>query len=126
VIAKRVALVFFLVVLLAAPAMAFGATATRHTVPPTRSERTAILKAFGFPKEAWHCQRAGLADSNHNYATVWTRSKSKCIRNWGFDGVNILKRRDGNHWKLVFSGSDYDCPVPRIPRQVQRDLGVCT
>jgi len=125
--ARRIALVLFVAVV-AVPATAFGWSAKLHTVAPTKAQRAAILTAFGYPKAAWPCMFVGLAASNHNYGTVLVHRKTSCQRSWGFDGRNILKRRKDNpkRWKVVFEGSDYQCPLPRIPKAVQSDLGVCT
>ena len=122
--AKRIALVV-LAVVLAVPATAIGSSIRLHTVAPTKAERHAMLTAFGEPKKAWPCMFTGLAASNHNYGTVRVHATTSCQRSWGFDGVNVLKRGQNNHWKVVFEGSSYQCPVPRIPQGVQRDLGVC-
>jgi hypothetical protein len=104
---------------LAVPAIAVGAT-----VSPTASQKAAIIKAFGDPKSASSCLTVRLATSNHNYATVRFRPMKSCQR-WAFNGRNALKRHRDNHWKVVFEGSAYRCPVPHIPRHVQRDLGIC-
>lgn len=104
------------------PAFALGSTG--RTVAPTTAERAAILKAFGDPRAAGPCLIVRLAASNQNYATVRFRAMRRCER-WAFNGVNVIKRRSHDHWKVVFEGSAYGCPVGRIPRQVQRDLGIC-
>lgn len=94
------------------------------TVAPTATQRSAILKAFGDKPAGWHCLSVRLAASNHTYATVrFVRSKG--CRRYAFNGANIIRRRNDNHWKVLFEGSAYACPLPKIPRQVQRDLGVC-
>lgn len=95
-----------------------------HTVAPTRAQRAAILKAFGDPGAPARCLAVGLAASNHAYATVRYHPRTGCAR-WGFNGVNVIKKQRAGGWKAVFEGSSYSCPRPRIPRQVQRDLGVC-
>jgi hypothetical protein len=107
-----------------APAGALGAGTKPATVAPTSAERAAILKAFGDPAAAAPCLIARLAVSNHNYGTVRFRAKKSC-RQWAFDGKNVFKRGKHDHWSSAFEGSSYRCPLPRIPRQVQRDLGVC-
>jgi len=107
-----------------APALAPAAAITVGTVVPTTAERVAILKAFGDPKRAWPCLIARLAVSNHNYATVRFRPTRTCGR-WAFNGVNVLRRARSDRWRFVFEGSAYQCPLRRIPRQVQRDLGIC-
>jgi hypothetical protein len=94
------------------------------TVAPTAAQRAAILRAFGDPGAPARCLSVGLAASNHNYATVRFHPRRGCVR-WGFNGVNVLQRQRTGAWKVRFEGSSYSCPRPRIPRQVQRDLGVC-
>jgi hypothetical protein len=102
-----------------ASAVATGA----GTVPPSPAQRSAILKAFGAPRAGWHCLTVRLAASDHRYATVRPPTSKACAR-WAFNGRNVLKRT-GTRWKVLFEGSAYACPLPRIPRQVQRDLRVC-
>jgi hypothetical protein len=107
------------------PSLANASSARVKTVAPTAAQRTGILKAFGDPKAAGPCLNVRLASANHGYATVRVRGGTSCQR-WAFNGVNVIKRRTDNHWKVVFEGSSYHCPVARIPRSVQRDLGVCS
>ena len=95
-----------------------------HTVAPTRAQRAAILKAFGDPGAPARCLPVGLAASNHAFARVRYRPRTGCAR-WGFNGVNVLRKQRSGRWKVVFEASSYSCPRPRIPRQVQRDLGIC-
>jgi hypothetical protein len=104
------------------PALALGSTG--RTVAPTTAERAAIIKAFGDPPAAGSCLIVRLAASNRNYATVRFHAARRCTK-YAFNGVNVLKRRTDDHWKVVFEGSSYRCPIARIPRQVQRDLGIC-
>ena len=94
------------------------------TVAPTPAQRAAILKAFGDPGAPARCLSVGLAASNHTYATVRFHPRRGCAR-WGFNGVNVLQRTHSGVWKVRFEASSYSCPRPRIPRQVQRDLGIC-
>jgi hypothetical protein len=101
------------------PAIALGAT-----VSPTAAEKAAIIKAFGDPKSASPCLTVRLAASDQDYATVRYRIVRSC-RKWAFNGVNALRRGKAERWKPVFEGSDYRCPLAHIPRQVQRDLGIC-
>lgn len=108
----------------AAPVAALGSSSSRRTVAPTRIERAAILKAFGDPPAASSCLIVRLAASNHNFGTVRVWPSASCQR-WAFNGVNVLKRGSSGHWKVVFEASAYRCPVPRIPRVVQRQLDVC-
>lgn len=122
--ARRLMLVL-LALAAVAPAGALGSNPKPRTVAPTRSERAAILKAFGNPSKAHAaCLIVRLAASNHSYATVRFRARTSC-RRWAFNGTNVLKRGKRDHWKVVFEGSAYRCPLRGIPTQVQRDLGVC-
>ncbi len=65
-----------------------------------------------------------LATSNHKYGTVRPHFNHACAK-YEFNGVNVFKNTTDNHWKQVFAGSSYKCPLPNIPRRVQRDLAVC-
>ena len=117
----------FIVALLLSGAVASTALAAPpaiRTAAPSAAERAAILKAFGDPGAPARCLFVGLAASDHAYATVRYRPVKNCGR-WGFNGVNILARQRSGRWKVLFEGSAYSCPRPRIPRSVQRDLGVC-
>ena len=108
----------------ATPAVAAAVASKAATVAPTATQRTAILKAFGERRAGWRCLVVRLAASNHNYATVRFVRSTRC-RRWAFNGINVIKRKTDNHWKVLFEGSAYACPLARIPRQVQRDLRVC-
>jgi hypothetical protein len=102
-----------------------GAPASKPgTIAPSRQQRIAILKAFGEPKAGWRCTKVRLASSNHSYATVRFLGLKGCGR-WAFNGLDVIKRRRDNRWAVLFEGSAFACPLARIPRQVQRDLGVC-
>jgi len=101
-----------------------AAAAGAATVSPTPAARRAIIEAFGDPAAAAPCLSVRLAASNHAYAAVRFRATQRCGR-WGFDGRNVLARDRAGRWNVLFEGSSYECPLPRIPRQVQRDLGVC-
>jgi hypothetical protein len=113
-----------LIGLAACAAIAFPAIAVGATVSPNPAQKAAIIKAFGDPKAASPCLTVRLAASNHKYASVRFSQVNSCLR-WAFNGLNALKRVSDNHWKVVFEGSDYRCPVAHVPRQVQRDLGIC-
>jgi len=113
-----------LIALAAAAAIVLPAIAVAATVSPTPAQKAVIIKAFGDPKSAISCLTVRLAASNHNYATVRFRTVRSC-RKWAFNGINALKRVKGRHWKVVFEGSAYRCPVAHIPRPVQRDLSIC-
>jgi hypothetical protein len=104
--------------------LVLASVAAGATVAPTTAERSAIIRAFGDPGAAGSCLIVRLAASNHDYGDVRVRVTQTCQR-WAFDGTNVLKRGPAGHWSVAFEGSSYRCPLPRIPRQVQRDLRVC-
>ena len=109
------------VLALAVPAIALAANAN-----PTAAQRAAILKAWGSRSTAQSaCMIVKLASSNRGYAGIRWNMRSRACTRFAFDGVNVIRRTHDNHWKLVFEGSGYRCPVNGIPRGVQRDLGVC-
>lgn len=111
------------VAVLAATVLLVSAAAAA-TVAPTASERAAIIRAFGDPASAGSCLIVRLAQSDRSYGEVRPRLTANCAR-WAFNGVNVLKHERGGRWGVLFEGSGYHCPVPRIPRAVQKDLGVC-
>lgn len=114
----------FAVLTLCALGPAVALASKPATVAPSASQRSAILKAFGVPRAGWRCMRVRLAASNHSYASVRFLGAKGCVR-WAFNGMNVIKRKRDNHWSVLFEGSAFACPLSRIPRQVQRDLGVC-
>ena len=118
---RRLVLGTGLLVLVAGLASSAAAT----TVVPGPVERTAIIRAFGDPAAAAPCLIVRLAASDRRYANVRPRQTRSCVR-WAFDGTNVLRHVSGTRWKVLFEGSSYRCPVPGIPRAVQRDLGVCS
>jgi hypothetical protein len=101
-----------------------GLASKPSTVAPSNKQRAAILKAFREPRAGWRCMKVRLASSNHNYAAVRFVGSKGCLR-WAFNGINVIKRKRDNQWRVLFEGSAFACPLSRIPRQVQRDLGVC-
>ncbi len=104
--------------------LAFASGAAGATVAPSAGERSAIIRAFGDPAAAAPCLIVRLAASDRGYGDVRARATQHCLR-WAFDGTNVLKRGRAGRWTVQFEGSSYHCPLPRIPRAVQRDLGVC-
>lgn len=121
---NRFTLLIALTIAATAGGSALAAKPAARTVAPTPPEAAAVIKAFGDPRAAAPCLNVRLAASNRRYATVHFRTSSKCSR-WAFNGVNVFERTRDDHWKVVFEGSSYSCPRPGLPRQVQRDLGVC-
>jgi hypothetical protein len=104
--------------------LTWTAHTTGHTVGPTSAQRAGVLAALGDPPAAAPCLDVRIAASNAAYGTVLFSSRRSCER-WITNGVSVYRRVNGNHWRVVFAASSYRCPVPRLPRSVQRDLGVC-
>jgi hypothetical protein len=102
----------------------FASSAAGATVAPSSAERAAILRAFGAGAAPGSCLIVRLAASNPRYGDVRPRLTSACLR-WAFNGTNVLQRVSDDKWKVLFEGSSYHCPLPHVPREVQRDLGVC-
>jgi hypothetical protein len=119
---RKTALAVALAAAIGPAAAALAASA--HTVAAPAAQRAGMLKAFGDPAKAASCLSTRLAASNHSYGTVRPSHATRCTK-WAFDGVNVLHRTSGTHWKVKFEGSSYACPVKGIPTRVQRDLGVC-
>ena len=107
-----------------AAALLLATAAAAATVAPTASERAAIIRAFGDPPTAASCLTVRLAASNRAYGDVRFRDTHACLR-WAFNGTNVLEDSATGKWRVRFEGSSYRCPLAHIPRQVQRDLGVC-
>jgi hypothetical protein len=104
--------------------LTWTAHTTGRTVGPTSAQRAGILAAVGDPPAAAPCLNVRIAASNPTYGTVLFSSRRSCTR-WIANGVSVYHRVRGNHWRVVFASSSYRCPVPHLPRSVQRDLGVC-
>jgi hypothetical protein len=125
----RIVAVFAVVLAVGGPPTALALGTRSHQVAPAPSVRAAILNSWNGgspPSRAYAaCLVVWLAASNRAYGTVRFRLTRRCEGRWGFNGVNVLKRGLRGHWSVVFEGSAYRCPVARVPRQVQRDLGVC-
>jgi hypothetical protein len=107
-----------------ASVLLLACVAAGATLAPTHSQRSAIIRAFGDPAAAAPCLIVRLAASDPDYAEVRFRMTPACSR-WGFNGANVLERASSGRWSVKFEGSSYRCPLPAIPRAVQRDLGVC-
>jgi hypothetical protein len=124
-LAKRLTLAA-LVLAFAVPAIAFASKPT--TVAAKGAERTAILKGWAgttVSRAQAACLTARVAVSNHNYATVRFDTAKSCQK-YAFDGVNVLKQGTHDRWKVLFEGSSFSCPLPKIPKSVQHNFGICT
>jgi hypothetical protein len=104
-------------------ACAFSVAAAAATVPASPHVAAAVVKGFGDPPAAVHCLEVLVSASNPDYAAV-TFDPKRCNR-FTFNGVNVLHRAAVGDWRVVFEASEYRCPIPQIPKAVQRDLHIC-
>lgn len=98
-------------IVVALPASAVASEGRLRLFAPAGPQRGAIVKAFGDPPRAEGCLIVGLAASNHKCGSVGPRIERKC-RRWEFNGVNVLERRTDDHWRILFEGSAFGCPLP--------------
>lgn len=87
---------------------------------PTKRERAGVAKAVGAPAR---CVRVRVSTVNRRYASALIRNGRRSCRRWAADGVAVFRRGDGR-WRFVTAGSAFECPVPKVPRRVARDLGI--
>jgi hypothetical protein len=87
---------------------------------PTERERAGIAKAMGVPKR---CLRIRVSTVNKRWSATSIRNARRRCARWAADGMALFRKRNGR-WRFVTAGSAFDCPVPDVPRRVQRDLDV--
>jgi hypothetical protein len=87
---------------------------------PTDRERAGIARAVGVPKR---CLRIRVSTVDRRWSGVRIRLAKRSCQRWAADGIAIFKRR-GDRWRFVTAGSSFDCPVPKVPRRVARDLQI--
>jgi hypothetical protein len=87
---------------------------------PSKRERAAIAGSADVPKR---CLRIRISTVNRRYASVYIRNARRSCRRWAADGVAVYKRGRAR-WRFVVAGSAFECPVPKVPRRVVRDLGI--
>ena len=105
-------------ILLALIAIAAIPTTAHADRAPTKRERAAIAKAFCVPKR---CLRIRVSTVNERWSRETIRNEKQSCSRWAADGVAVFKKRNGR-WRFVTAGSSFDCPVPKVPRRVARDL----
>jgi len=87
---------------------------------PTTFEREELSAADQLPAS---CGIFWVSTVNTRYASVAFRpGRARCLP-YASDGV-IVFRRIGPYWKYVTGGSSFDCPVPKVPAPVVRDLRI--
>ncbi len=69
------------------------------------------------------CLKIRVSSVNDAYAGIWRRNLKKGCEKYQADGVAVYKK--GHHgWKFVTAGSSFECPVPKVPRAVAKDLKI--
>jgi hypothetical protein len=114
-----------LVLILTAAAVALAIPAVVHADrKPTSKEHRQIAKAMKFPA---HCTRVRVSTvvTTPRWASLSWKPGPGC-KPFAADGVAILKKRPGGHWKFVTAGSSFDCgPLyAQVPQAVVQDLGI--
>jgi hypothetical protein len=91
---------------------------------PTGKEHRQIAKAMKFPPRCTRV-RVSTAVTNPGWASLSWKPGRKC-KKFAADGVAILKKRPGGHWKFVTAGSSFECrPLhTQVPQAVADDLGI--
>jgi hypothetical protein len=89
----------------------------------TAKERAAIAARFDAPPK---CARVWVSTVDHHWATYafdGTKYDDPDCQPVAADGVAILRFRKGA-WRTVTAGSSFDCPVPKTPAKIVKDLHV--
>jgi hypothetical protein len=91
---------------------------------PTKKEHRQIAKAMKFPTRCTRVRVSTVATSPKWASLSWKPGRG--CKKFAADGVAILKKRPGAHWKFVTAGSSFDCgPLyERVPQAVVQDLGI--
>jgi hypothetical protein len=91
---------------------------------PTKKEHHQVAKAAHFPPRCTRV-RVSTAVTSPKWASLSWKPGRNCMK-FAADGVAILKKRPGAHWKFVTAGSSFDCgPLyAQVPQAVVQDLGI--
>jgi hypothetical protein len=91
---------------------------------PTKKEHRQIAKAMKSPPRCTRV-RVSTVVTSPKWASLSWKPGPGC-KKFAADGVAILKKRPGGHWKFVTAGSSFDCgPLyAQVPQAVVQDLGI--
>jgi hypothetical protein len=91
---------------------------------PTKKEHHQVAKAAKFPPRCTRV-RVSTVVTSPKWASLSWKPGRNCLK-FAADGVAILKKRPGGHWKFVTAGSSFDCgPLyAQVPQAVVQDLGI--
>jgi hypothetical protein len=110
--------------LLAALACLTVATTADARRKANRSEKKAIAQRFNAPPK---CAKVFVSTVNEHWASYQFNPRKIDVKpcdQVAADGIAILHRKHRSDWRLVTAGSDFTCPVPRVPVRVAEDLRV--
>jgi hypothetical protein len=108
--------------LLAALLLVVGVASAQRA--PTKKEHRQVAKAAHFPPRCTRV-RVSTVVTTPKWASLSWKPGRHCLK-FAADGVALLKKRPGRHWKFVTAGSSFDCgPLfARVPQAVVQDLGI--
>jgi hypothetical protein len=118
----RITALVLLLIAVGAPAVA---EASRK---PTRQEAKSLAKKMGRDVPT-RCLRIRISTKSKSltWAGVRFRLTDSSCNKWNADGVGVFKRRRSRphgSWRFVTAGSSFDCPVPKVPSRVAKDLKI--
>ena len=89
----------------------------------TADERAEIAARFDAPPK---CAKVWISTVDHRWATYafnGPKYEDPDCQPVASNGVTILRYRKGA-WRTVTAGSSFDCPVPKTPAKIVKDLRV--
>jgi len=88
---------------------------------PTPRERAGVARAAGVPAR---CLFIRVSTVDRRYAYMRIRNRKQSCRRWWADGVVVFRKRADGRWRFLTAGSAIECPVPKVPSRVVRDLRI--
>jgi hypothetical protein len=112
------------VVFIAGLCVLLFASAASAQRAPTKKEHRQVAKRLKFPPRCTRV-RISTAVTRPKWARLNWKPGGHCLK-FAADGVALLKKRPGKHWKFVTAGSSFDCgPLfARVPQAVVQDFGI--
>jgi hypothetical protein len=127
---RHVKLGVVLLTLLAFPAVAVASKSA------SKSQRAALLKAFGDKQAAARCLTTLISTANRSWGAVYftglwvpARKMPPGCAKYAANGITIFHYRSGR-WRAVTAGSSFvnsngKCEVPQVPKAVIKDFRLC-
>jgi hypothetical protein len=118
----RITTLVLLLIVMAAPAVA---DASRR---PTKQEAKSLARKMGngVPTRCLII-RVSTKSRSWTWAGVRFRLTDSSCNKWNADGIGVFKRRrtrPHGSWRFVTAGSSFDCPVPKVPSRIAKDLKI--